>query len=341
VCAVTQRAAAAAGSSAAEAGGRHEGSGKRLGRLVWRAALFIAAAGLLCGVGLFLRFAVAAWTQSGAARALAEAAEAGRCADVRALVGSHPRLAESAALRCGSDVGAMAHVVLPPACWHSDSPSHACACSPKRWLPPIAAAAYEGHAECVLVLLKAGASVNEQGWRGRAAVHGAARYVLSHTHTHTPSHTITHHHTITPSHHHTITPSHSYTITPHSYTITPSHYAHSLMHPRNRQNLPAVVDTLVAHGVDLDAATWFGHTALHVAAGRGHEEVAKALLKHGANPAATNLVGDTPLLRAARSSKSPAAVMRALLADGHADVHAADLVWNTGVLAPHASLIGR
>src|SRR5260370_42106549 len=46
---------------------------------------------------------------------------------------------------------------------------------------------------------------------------------------------------------------------------------------------PKAVEALLAKGLDVNAKTDYGATALHYAADKGHAEVVKILLKHKAN----------------------------------------------------------
>ena len=55
------------------------------------------------------------------------------------------------------------------------------------------------------------------------------------------------------------------------------------------------IRSLIAKGVDLDAADYDGRTAIHLAASEGRADVVALLLERGANPAPVDRWGNTPL----------------------------------------------
>ena len=71
-----------------------------------------------------------------------------------------------------------------------------------------------------------------------------------------------------------------------------------------------IVSRLLGRGADVNATAAGGHTALHEVAFRGNLELAQILLAHGANAAARNDEGRTPLDIA--QSKGHAALARRL-----------------------------
>ena len=80
---------------------------------------------------------------------------------------------------------------------------------------------------------------------------------------------------------------------------------------------PEVVRALVRAGADVDACCGVTRaTALHMAARRGHVEIARALLDSGAEVNARDRKGDTPLQRAINCRKN--GVAQFLLERGHA-----------------------
>jgi hypothetical protein len=64
------------------------------------------------------------------------------------------------------------------------------------------------------------------------------------------------------------------------------------------------VRAMVAKGIPVDAATTDGSTGLMEAANRGHLDLVKFLLEHGANVHARDAFGDTALAMAAKGSKN-------------------------------------
>src|SRR2546430_14807358 len=80
---------------------------------------------------------------------------------------------------------------------------------------------------------------------------------------------------------------------------------------------PEVVRALVRAGADVNACCGVTRaTALHMAARRGHVEIARALLDSGAEVNARDRKGDTPLQRAINCRKN--GVAQFLLERGHA-----------------------
>ena len=90
-----------------------------------------------------------------------------------------------------------------------------------------------------------------------------------------------------------------------------------------------MVDALLAAGADIAARNDFGNTPLHLASHRFNENpaVVDALLAAGADIEARDVNGNTPLHWAARDNENPA-VVDALLAAG-ADIEARDVNGNT------------
>lgn len=74
------------------------------------------------------------------------------------------------------------------------------------------------------------------------------------------------------------------------------------------------VDLLARHGVDLEARTPEGNTALHLAADQGHAGATMALVEAGANIQARNDAQETPIVLADRKPGDVGAVLRAALA---------------------------
>jgi ankyrin repeat protein len=68
---------------------------------------------------------------------------------------------------------------------------------------------------------------------------------------------------------------------------------------------------LLARGADVNQANDYGNTALHLAAGRGHEEIVLTLLSSGADISRKGYRGKTPLMDA--SLRGHVAVVRLLL----------------------------
>ena len=97
--------------------------------------------------------------------------------------------------------------------------------------------------------------------------------------------------------------------------ITPLHWV-----AWNNTN-PAVTETLLASGGDLEARNDSGRTPLHNAASNNENPaVIETLLAAGADPEAQTEFGDTPLFLAARDNDNPP-VIEALL-DAGADLEA-------------------
>ena len=81
----------------------------------------------------------------------------------------------------------------------------------------------------------------------------------------------------------------------------------------------AQVRDLLERGANVDHRDAHDNTALHLAAGFGHTELAALLIEHGADIDARGRIGNTPLHLAAQ--KNHAAIAR-LLVDGGADTQA-------------------
>lgn len=106
-----------------------------------------------------------------------------------------------------------------------------------------------------------------------------------------------------------------------------------LMTAAGRGNIK-VVDYLLAHGADPNAADRAGITALYSAAGGDYRvPAAEALLSHGANPNAKNMHGGTALDQAA--CQSALKMVEVLLAH-KADVNAKD---NSGYTPLHGAIV--
>ena len=58
---------------------------------------------------------------------------------------------------------------------------------------------------------------------------------------------------------------------------------------------PAIVEYLISEGGDVNAKTEDNDTPLHIAAEKGLQKNVELLLENGANPAATNDAGESPL----------------------------------------------
>ena len=58
---------------------------------------------------------------------------------------------------------------------------------------------------------------------------------------------------------------------------------------------PAILEYLLEQGGDVDAKKWDADTPLHDASAKGRKRNVEILLRHGANPSATNIYGKTPL----------------------------------------------
>ncbi len=96
--------------------------------------------------------------------------------------------------------------------------------------------------------------------------------------------------------------------------------ADDLMSAAGRGDLVAV-NTLIAHGADVNAKDGNGQTALYWATTGGHTDVMQTLLAHGADVNAKNISGQTALEVAAQLGHND--VVKTLLARG-ADVNAQD-----------------
>jgi hypothetical protein len=91
-----------------------------------------------------------------------------------------------------------------------------------------------------------------------------------------------------------------------------------------------VVSRLLELGVELDAATSGGQTALHYAASKGNTTILRALLAAGAKVNARDKTGSTPLHRAASAGKYDAAVV--LVEEGRAKLDSHDKAHATALL---------
>jgi len=81
--------------------------------------------------------------------------------------------------------------------------------------------------------------------------------------------------------------------------ITDNHGMTPLMYAAERGHLTTVQALLSAPGIDMNAKSLIGTTALHMAANYGKDEVVKALINKGATVNITDNHGTTPLMYAA------------------------------------------
>jgi ankyrin repeat protein len=75
-------------------------------------------------------------------------------------------------------------------------------------------------------------------------------------------------------------------------------YYYTALHEASRKGHTEVVRMLLAHGADPGRANAFGDTALSVSSCNGHSAVVRLLIAHGADPNTRNAFGDTPLMLA-------------------------------------------
>lgn len=68
--------------------------------------------------------------------------------------------------------------------------------------------------------------------------------------------------------------------------------AYRALHTAAQEGFDQIVDELVQHGADVNAATQYGETALISAAYYGKTNTVKALLSHGADPKMTDAQGN-------------------------------------------------
>jgi ankyrin repeat protein len=66
--------------------------------------------------------------------------------------------------------------------------------------------------------------------------------------------------------------------------------------PLNRYGHTSVVEYLINSGATVNSTNSYGSTALHYAAGTGHVDVVRLLLKHGAQKDAKDKEKQTPLM---------------------------------------------
>ena len=95
-----------------------------------------------------------------------------------------------------------------------------------------------------------------------------------------------------------------------------------------RKGHPSIVQLLLNNGA-LELADHFGVTPLHKAVAFGHEDVVQVLLRHGT--AVETQLGESHSLKGSHGTalhvaswKNHARIVRLLLTEGHADVHALD-----------------
>ncbi|NXW74856.1 ASB16 protein, partial [Hirundo rustica] len=96
--------------------------------------------------------------------------------------------------------------------------------------------------------------------------------------------------------------------------------------PEDAERFLRVAERLLAAGADAGAAGRKGHTPLHNACANGHPELARLLLRHGADAAVPNGAGDTPMdcaLRAVREYREqrPEETIALLLQHGARPAH--------------------
>jgi B-cell CLL/lymphoma protein 3 len=56
-----------------------------------------------------------------------------------------------------------------------------------------------------------------------------------------------------------------------------------------------MITFLLKYGADVNATTFSGNTALHLASGQGMDQLVDLLIQNGANISITNIEGDAPL----------------------------------------------
>lgn len=63
-----------------------------------------------------------------------------------------------------------------------------------------------------------------------------------------------------------------------------------------------MITFLLENNVNVNATTFSGNTALHLASGLGMDQIVQLLIRNGANINITNIEGDTPLYTKVRTS---------------------------------------
>ncbi|KAJ1324090.1 ankyrin repeat domain-containing protein 50 [Microdochium nivale] len=187
----------------------------------------------------------------------------------------------------------------------------------------VAAAASKGHLEIMRLLVKCGAQIDACHSNGLAPIFWAARNGHK-----TAVEFLLHHDERSGS---LDTDGRTLLFQPFLSPFLPSHCER---HDHKWSNISPtnLLDFLLNYGVQIEAADYTGHTALHIAAYHGHEFVMERathfLLDRGASIEARTLTGKTPLMMAASNNNHR--VIALLLARG-ADVEAADYDGHTAL----------
>ena len=116
------------------------------------------------------------------------------------------------------------------------------------------------------------------------------------------------------------------------------------LHKAVYNNNPGVLEALLNAGADIEAKLmfddWDQGTSLHFAAGGGLTRMVAVLLSHGANMAAADEWGGTPLHRAARASRSSGTYWTSVRARSHSIENIKALV-NAGAMLEARNKSGR